>query len=227
MRDSVVLLYDASSDTDARKVTTQVCKAAAQAHIAGVRAAVSSPGTIKELPKLYEQAWEALRHYSPFRIYSNAADLAPLIDAPTSRLLRSRSQSDRACERIPRRQFSLIEQNCQGSFVPKSRLPWTPFQEGVWREVFRIPDGTRMEEAMRIMECCKDMKIYEIAELVGLGDNAAYFGQLFRKYTGVRPSEYRTRLSRHKARNALLNPGQEKPLARDHTCEPTRADGQS
>jgi|LSQX01.2.fsa_nt_gb two-component system response regulator YesN len=227
MRDSVVLLYDASSDTDARKVTTQVCKAAAQAHIAGVRAAVSSPGTIKELPKLYEQAWEALRHYSPFRIYSNAADLAPLIDASTSKY------SDPVRRVIEYVKEYLGDSSLSLSRIAKEVLYLNPDYLG---RLFKKECGVRfseylmaarMEEAMRIMECCKDMKIYEIAELVGLGDNAAYFGQLFRKYTGVRPSEYRTRLSRHKARNALLNPGQEKPLARDHTCEPTRADGQS
>ncbi len=35
---------------------------------------------------------------------------------------------------------------------------------------------------------------YEIAEKVGLGENPHYFSQLFRKYTGMTPKDYRKQL---------------------------------
>lgn len=49
----------------------------------------------------------------------------------------------------------------------------------------------RMEKAKQIIAMSSDLKMYEVARQVGLGDSAAYFGQVFRKYTGMLPSEYR------------------------------------
>ena len=48
------------------------------------------------------------------------------------------------------------------------------------------------------MEMAKDLiiegkkdRIYEVAEKVGYGSNSQYFSQVFKKYTGVSPLEYR------------------------------------
>ena len=50
-----------------------------------------------------------------------------------------------------------------------------------------------------IIEGKKD-RIYEVAEKVGYGSNSQYFSQVFKKYTGVSPLEYRefARLAREK-----------------------------
>ena len=50
-----------------------------------------------------------------------------------------------------------------------------------------------------ILEGKKD-RIYEVAEKVGYGSNSQYFSQVFKKYTGVSPLEYRefARLEREK-----------------------------
>lgn len=56
----------------------------------------------------------------------------------------------------------------------------------------------RVEKAKKLIESANDFKIYEIAGQVGLGDNVTYFSQIFRKHTGLLPSEYRTRTSRRK-----------------------------
>ena len=58
----------------------------------------------------------------------------------------------------------------------------------------------RMELAKElIMEGKKD-RIYEVAEKVGYGSNSQYFSQVFKKYTGISPLEYKeiTRLSSKK-----------------------------
>ena len=34
-------------------------------------------------------------------------------------------------------------------------------------------------------------RIYEVAEKVGYGSNSQYFSQVFKKYTGVSPLEYK------------------------------------
>lgn len=49
----------------------------------------------------------------------------------------------------------------------------------------------RMERAkMIIQESGGEMKMYEIAECVGLGHNPQYFSALFKKYYGMKPIEY-------------------------------------
>jgi len=53
----------------------------------------------------------------------------------------------------------------------------------------------RIKKAKRIIESTKDFRIYEIAQQIGLGENVNYFSQMFRKYTGLLPSEYRAKVT--------------------------------
>lgn len=55
----------------------------------------------------------------------------------------------------------------------------------------------RMEHAKALILCESTLSIYEIAEQVGLGKNPHYFSQLFRKYTGVTPKDYRQNQIQH------------------------------
>lgn len=49
----------------------------------------------------------------------------------------------------------------------------------------------RINKAKQIIESNCDYKIYEIAEKVGFGSNTQYFSQVFKKYTGCAPNEYK------------------------------------
>jgi two-component system, response regulator YesN len=49
----------------------------------------------------------------------------------------------------------------------------------------------RMEKAKELIERDRDFKIYEITEQVGFESNTQYFSQVFKKYTGYTPSEYK------------------------------------
>lgn len=49
----------------------------------------------------------------------------------------------------------------------------------------------RMELAKRMIVEGKKDRIYEVAEKVGYGSNSQYFSQVFKKYTGVSPLEYK------------------------------------
>ncbi|WNQ09514.1 response regulator transcription factor [Paenibacillus aurantius] len=48
----------------------------------------------------------------------------------------------------------------------------------------------RIRQATEWMAEEKDLKIFELAERLGFGDNPQYFSQVFKKYTGSTPSEY-------------------------------------
>lgn len=54
--------------------------------------------------------------------------------------------------------------------------------------------SVRMEHAKTLMREEPSLHSYEIAEKVGLGENPHYFSQLFRKYTGETPKNYRRQL---------------------------------
>lgn len=49
----------------------------------------------------------------------------------------------------------------------------------------------RIKKAIQLMQDHETMKIFEIANRVGFGHNPRYFGQVFKKHTGMTPSEYR------------------------------------
>ncbi len=49
----------------------------------------------------------------------------------------------------------------------------------------------RIEKAKELFESPKDYKIYEVSEMTGFGDYTQYFSQVFKKYAGATPSEYK------------------------------------
>lgn len=55
----------------------------------------------------------------------------------------------------------------------------------------------RIEKALELMKNSDCDKVYEIAQQVGLGKNPQYFSQIFKKYTGYTPTEYKERLLSH------------------------------
>ncbi|MEF2245445.1 response regulator [Paenibacillus sp. IITD108] len=51
----------------------------------------------------------------------------------------------------------------------------------------------RMDRAKKLIDQAEDIKMNEIAEQVGFGNNPKYFSQVFKKETGYTPSEYKKR----------------------------------
>jgi two-component system response regulator YesN len=51
----------------------------------------------------------------------------------------------------------------------------------------------RIKKATDHIEQNRDVKIFELAEQLGFGDNPQYFSQVFKKYTNCTPSEYITK----------------------------------
>ena len=63
----------------------------------------------------------------------------------------------------------------------------------------------RMEMAKELLREGRKDRIYEIAETVGYGSNSQYFSQVFKKYTGVSPLEYRERVHAQNEKNQKAN----------------------
>ncbi len=63
----------------------------------------------------------------------------------------------------------------------------------------------RMEMAKALIVEGKKDRIYEVAEKVGYGSNSQYFSQVFKKYTGVSPLEYKefARLARENGKKTV------------------------
>ncbi|MBM7573396.1 response regulator [Aquibacillus albus] len=53
----------------------------------------------------------------------------------------------------------------------------------------------RMRKAIEIIEYTDEITITEVAKEVGYGSNPRYFGQVFKKYTGFTPTEYKAIVS--------------------------------
>lgn len=49
----------------------------------------------------------------------------------------------------------------------------------------------RVEKAKRLIENSKNIKVFEVAEKVGYGNNPQYFSQIFKKYANYTPTEYK------------------------------------
>ncbi|MFC4321514.1 response regulator [Litchfieldia salsa] len=49
----------------------------------------------------------------------------------------------------------------------------------------------RVNKAIEQINVMEEVKVFEIAEMIGYGDNPQYFSQVFKKLTGYSPSEYK------------------------------------
>lgn len=65
------------------------------------------------------------------------------------------------------------------------------FSEETGEKFSHYLNRVRMEKAMKLLEDPEYDKVYEVAEQVGWGNNPQYFSQVFKKYTGHTPTEYR------------------------------------
>lgn len=49
----------------------------------------------------------------------------------------------------------------------------------------------RIKKAIEQIQLMDDVKVFAIAEMIGFGDNPQYFSQVFKKFTGYSPSDYK------------------------------------
>ena len=197
--DCVVLVLDAEAKVCVKSIVRKVYEKTARSSISGIRAAVSAAGSVDGFRSMYRQAWEAVRLVSPCGVSATEAESGiPLMDASASRY------SEPVRQTIQYVKDHLSDSSLSLNRISSDVLYLNPDYLG---RLFKKECGikfsdylttARMERAKRIIATSSELRIYEVARLVGFGNNTAYFGHLFRQYTGMRPTEYRARFVRSK-----------------------------
>ncbi|WP_378107390.1 response regulator [Cohnella cellulosilytica] len=154
---------------------------------AGLQAAWSEPRhSLDELSSAYEEAERKLAAQAG----AAPSPAARLTELPNIELLKSEL----------RQTIRYIEEHYQEDISLQEVAGSIPMSESNYSRLFKKQTGVsfveyltqlRMEKAKELL-LRPDEKVYEIALAVGYQDSR-YFSQIFRKYTGDTPSEYRSR----------------------------------
>jgi AraC-like DNA-binding protein len=185
LHDGVVLVFNGSVGPKVKEAVAEINKSATRSSLGGIRAAVSAKGTIEQLPAMYKNVAEAVRIFSP------PSGTIPLIEAANAQYSKPVRQI------IQYVKDNLSNSNLSLTYIATNVLFLNPdylsklFKKECGLKFSDYIMTLRMEKAKQLMDVNDELKMYEIARRVGLGDNAAYFGQVFRKYTGLLPSEYK------------------------------------
>lgn len=195
LHDAVVLILEAARAGD--ETVARLRAAVAGLGAWGVRLAVSEAGSLDQLPQRYREAAEAVKLLrpggggAPAGLGSHGAEAIPWIDAGCRRY----SEPVREVIRYVREHLG--ESGLSLQYIAANVLFLHPDYLG---KRFKRECGVkfsdyllaqRMEKAKELLLSSPDLKVYEVARMVGLGENPAYFGQVFRKYTGMLPSQFR------------------------------------
>lgn len=190
LHDCVALVLEANPETEIKEAVGQLKKAVSRSPFSGVRVAVSEQGPLDRLPEIYKQTWEAIRFFSPLGSDKRSDEIF-FIDA-------SSPQYSRTVQQV----IEYVRENLSDSLLSLSHIATNVLYRNpdYLGKLFKKECGikfsdylmrVRMEKAKQLIALASDLKIYEVARQVGLGENVAYFGQVFRKYTGMLPSDYR------------------------------------
>jgi two-component system, response regulator YesN len=153
-----------------------------------LRAAVSAPGAFEVLPSLYVTAHRALVSAGPAK---NTVQQEPLLEVSAS-----------PYSAPVQKAMQYVEDHYRDSALSLGTVSREILHLNVdyVGKLFRRECGltfseylmtVRMEQAKRIIATSEDVRIYEVASQVGLGNDAAYFSRAFHKHTGVAPGEFR------------------------------------
>lgn len=189
LHDCVALVFEGNPETKIAEAVSQLDTAVARSPISGVRVAVSDQGPLDRLPEIYKQTWETIRLLSPLGGGKTPGGVL-FIDA-------SSPQYSRTIQQV----MQYVRENLSDSSLSLSHIATNVLYRNpdYLGKLFKKDCGikfsdylmtVRMEKAKQLIALASDLKMYEVTRQVGLGENVAYFGQVFRKYTGMLPSVY-------------------------------------
>lgn len=191
IQNRIVLLVKAAEAEQVKVIIQKLSKMLPKRKFSGLKAILSLQGVMERLPSFYRDLIEA-----SYRL-SNTV--------PTENEIALYHVSTAQYSEPVRKIIDYVNQNLDNSslslnHVAANVLFHNPDYLG---KLFKKECGMkfsdylmqkRIERAKQIIASSANVKIYEVANKVGLGNSTAYFGQVFRKYTGMLPSEFRDSL---------------------------------
>ncbi len=188
--DGIVLIFKAEDRTKIEAFARQFYNELTGSSFK-VKIAISEKDIGGNLPQIYQKTREVLKICSPL---TNEGENI-LIDA---------SIACTTYSRIIRQVIQYVHDNLDNSslslqYIATRVLYLNPDYLG---KLFKKECGIkfsdylmkiRIEKAKEILATSGEIKMYEVARRVGFGENVAYFSRVFRKYTGLLPSEYRAK----------------------------------
>lgn len=165
--------------------------------VVDIRAALSDGGGFADLAALYAETREAIRYAYAFESEGDAnggTEASGIyIDASAPRRCKPVLQAMRYVrEHLDDPALSLTRLASDILFMNPDYFGKL-FKREVGVKFSDFILSTRMEKARQLISSSADVRVYEVARQIGLGENTAYFSQLFKKYTGMLPSEYSAR----------------------------------
>lgn len=189
---NVVLVFAVAEENEPGRIVSHVRKDASRNLTFCIRAAVSSSGVFNDLSEMYREALAAVK-YAFYSDDNEQTEAASYIDA----------SAPRRCKPV-RQVMQYVNGHYNDSALSLGHIASDVLylNQDYLGKLFKKECGVkfsdylmsvRIEKARQIILHTDDLRVYEIAQQVGLGDNSAYFSNLFRKYTGMLPSEYKTK----------------------------------
>jgi AraC-like DNA-binding protein len=187
-------------DNEAKDLTEfmrRVRRLARDKGIVDVRAALSDGGGFADLAALYGETRDAIRYAYAFESETDVNGVSEAsgsyIDASAPRRCRPVLQAMKYVrEHLDDPTLSLTRLASDILFMNPDYFGKL-FKREVGVKFSDFILSMRMEKARQLINSSADVKVYEVARQIGLGENTAYFSQLFKKYTGMLPSEYGAR----------------------------------
>ncbi len=195
IKDAVVLVFNADAAGRLSDLMMEICKLKLGLPPTGMRGILSDQVCIDELPNQYQEALEASRHLAPSVAWDLIPKSIPLIDVCMA------YYSEPVQQGIIYVNDNLDDDSLTLNHIATAVLFVNPDYLGrLFRKELGIKFSDyllrlRMEKAKQLINNSVELKVYEVAEQVGFGDRTAYFSQVFRKYTGMLPSEYKSMLT--------------------------------
>jgi YesN/AraC family two-component response regulator len=166
----------------------------------------SEVGYFKDIPNLYNETYNCLK----YSFVIGSEDISGNKNSNLTLISNFGSNEKKMEEKLTTKKYSsLVNRIIKNIYVnienENFSLKWLAreiifMNEGYLSKVFRRETGekfssyllrVRMEKAIDLIVNAEDGRVYEVASKVGLGLNPQYFSQLFKKYTGFTPTEYK------------------------------------
>lgn len=188
-KDYTLVIFGISNPNDGAALTEEICEYCKANDLTKTRYLLSKIGYSNEIPLLFESIQDVLSNLTLL----NENEIFFTSDIKYSQAVRSLISYARK---------NLSKPDLNLNYIANEVVFMNPDYLG---KLFKKECNSkfsdyiiylRIEHAIKLLVSSPDLKVYQIAEKAGFGTNFAYFSQVFKKQTGMLPSEYRIKHSK-------------------------------